>query len=190
MVKIENEKDELKYYLDDWDLQLLWKLNNPNLHSGDGLLFIRDVEADSSEILNTLHGLDALLKKLGIKHNLIAAYTNNEIEIKGIEESMNDPEKKNKKAQEALNNLRNNDFTVKDLIILQYHLNFDIDEELYVDLEFSKKNKEKLNNALSTYMDRFINHELLVLTKSVFVFEKQKDWFIEKIKSMKAIENY
>lgn len=190
MAKIEDEKEELKYYLDDWDLLLLWKLNNPNLHSGDGLLFIRDVEAVNNQVIDTLQDLDELLKKIGIKHNLIAAYTNNEIEMKGIEESVNDPEKKNKKAQEALENLRKNNFTLKDLEILEYHLNFDLDEELYVDVEFSKKNKEKLSNFLSTYIDRFINHELLILTKSVLVFEKQKDWFIDKIKSMKAIENY
>jgi len=81
------------------------------------------------------------------------------------------------------------DFGLKELEMLG-QIRGGIYRWIYIEPKFEKSDQEKISKHIDNYIDSFLNNELFVYDRNYLTFEKQKQVFIEKVRSMSAFEKY
>lgn len=194
MIKIKEQEKKDEYFMADVRLFLLWRI------SRNSLLPSKKEEFTLDDLYPT-YSYDEKLWFEDIRTNAniderfeLGIYTDSEtMGLMSSNERLS--EKTNKKIHKKLlasaKKLSNNDFTSFDFSAVSPLLHY----SAYNDLYFMKRDgveseDAELCNKLDSYIQSFINGELLIDNINYFNFQKQKELFIRLITDMKAFEQY
>lgn len=98
-------------------------------------------------------------------------------------------DKQKKAILAACKKFRSEPFGLKeiDLLLPYYYSLFDY---FYWRPSLTSTELAKIKTHINEYIDLFLNTELFVYNRNYFIFEKQKQVFIERLRKMSAIENF
>jgi len=190
MVKIETKKR--RTYYTDWDFFQLWIISNSKFYieGASGYLKLSQIEGyDYENIRETLKKISLFFEAIEVKKNHIRKYSNVTIQHIETEKQIKADYPADKEILASFRRIRKWSFTIDDVIDTYGYLS-SYDRVIYFPFDYPQDELEKIYAYLNKYIDEFINHELIVSTTSVLVFEKQKEWLVKTFKDMQAIEKF
>jgi len=189
---VKNEDKKRRTYYKDWDLFQLWIISNSKFYieGVSNYLKLSQIEGyDYENIRDTLKKLSIFFEEIGVKKSHIRKYSNVTIQHIETEKQIKADYPNDKEILASYRRIRKWSFTIDDVIDTYGYIT-SYDRVVYFSFDYSQDELEKIYTYLNKYIDEFINHELIVSTTSVLVFEKQKEWFIKTFKDMQAIEKF
>lgn len=190
MVKVDEKgKIQRRSFYGDWEFFSIWKVSDKRFYREGDFIRIADVEEASENEINFLKRIYRFFSVAWVRTDIIKKFNDVSISTSNIANAMANEHETNENIIKSFNRFKKKTYGLIDIINLDDYIEY-LEHKFYLDLDFNKEERAKIENYLDTYIDEYINHELLVVTTSYFIFEKQKEWFIKKIQEMKAIENF
>lgn len=190
MVKIENKKR--RTYYPDWDLFQLWMISNSKFYQEGASIYLdlSQIQWEGYEdTRETFQKISRFFEEIGVKQNHVRKYTNATFLYIEIEKQIKADYPDDKEILASFRKIKKWSFSLNDLLDTYGYID-NYDRVIYFPFDYSQDELDKIYTYLNKYIDEFINHELIVSTSSVLVFEKQKEWFIKTFKDMQAIEKF
>ncbi len=189
MTKKKDDSNLLDFFMEDAIFFSFWAFSNPSFYPREKYFGISEITPFHTwEYGRVFDFLVQRMKMADIPFPTIGYFSDTPSEeLKPLHnEKMQgkDPVKK-----EAAVKFLNNDFGAKEVKALA-PLVHKIYQWLYFMPKFSKSDVQKLVNQSDEYIQKFLNSELFVYDRNYLTFERQKQFFIGKIRNMAAFEKY
>ena len=182
------DDSEISYFMEDAILFSLWAFSNPNFYPKE-YFDVGDISPfDRWQYERVFDFLIKRLEMVGVAVPEIDYYSDiDEGTLKPL--STENLKKQNVEIKKAARKFLNNNFSIKEIKILApiFH---EIYEIIYFQPKFSKEDVKKMLKQIDEYIEKFLNNELFVYDRNYLSFEKQKQFFVGKIRKMSALEKY
>lgn len=186
------EDEGINFFIEDANIFSLWVYSRPDFHPRE-YFCINEITPLQHEDKRVLRFLETRLKMAGVPFGSFVVYNNNDYSKIIMPPSDQAFKKLEQKVQESVlqsyEKLREGALSLKDFNILIPHL-YTLPEYFGIQTNFKKGDVLKIRKHIDEYIDLFLNTELFVYDRNYFIFEKQKQIFIEKLKKMSALESY
>lgn len=167
-------------------------ISNPEFYLKWNAKFIRITQLedyDYDEIQNTFRRLNNFFEEAGIQKHHIHKFSDAIIETVETEKSIKNDYPNDKSVLASFKKICKWTFDLNDILNTYGYIS-SYSKVVYFSFDYSEQELKKIYDYLNKYIDEFINHELIVSSRSFLVFEKQKEWFIKTFKEMQALEKF
>lgn len=183
------EDNELSFFMEDATFFSFWAFSNPAFYPREKYFGISEITPlHTWEYRRVFDFLVQRMKMADVPFPMIGYFSDTpDTELKPLHNEKTqgkDPSKK-----EAAIKFLSNDFSVKEIKTLA-PIADKIYQWLYFMPKFSKSDIQKLAKQSDEYIQKFLNSELFVYDRNYLTFERQKQFFIGKIRNMAAFEKY
>jgi hypothetical protein len=188
------KEDGMNFFTKDANFFLLWCFSSSKFWKEKDIITINDISPLSSYSRKKV--LEFLKSRLDLDDILfpkIYRYSDTPIEeftLKADDnrlKSYSDIDKN--KLLASLKKFNKDNFNIDDLLLLASYRESILDY-VYFEKEITNKEAELLNKQIDKYIDDFLDNELFVLDKNYYNFETNKQFFVNKIRKMNALEKY
>ena len=188
----ENPKKEIHFFIEDANLYTLWVYSRPDFYpkADFGILEITPLWFDESRVFNFLK---IRLEMAGVPFGNFLTYNDNDYAKAGLllaDEKLSEIDKKQQKiVKDAYKKFQDDDFGIREVDILSQHLH-SLEHYFYFEPDYADGDLVKMREHIDEYIDLFLNTELFVYDRNYFIFERQKQIFVDRLKKMSAFDNY
>ncbi len=189
-----SKKDsEIKFFIEDVNFYTLWVYSRPDFYPKDYFGIGEISPLKDYDLKRVFNFLKTRLEIANVPFNEFFSYSDNDYKgafmppTEAMLKSYNSATKK--KIIDACKKFQADKFGLEEIQMLMpvYGKLCDL---FYICPDFTKEELVKLKQHIEDYIDLFLNNELFVYDRNYFVFEKQKQFFIDKIRKMTALESY
>lgn len=193
----ENSQEKFIFYMEDAMFYALWKFVFPGLRSSNKADYsdfsqLSPMSAYYAGKVFNLIETHIKAKKLNFPKLFLYSNVDPKEELH-LPPSQDDlarySENEKKEILQASNNILKDKFSIKDIKTL-LHITSSFLNYIYFYTNIDKKTRLGIIEVLDDYINQYLNNQLLVVDRSYFTFEKQKQVFFEKIKKSDSIKKY